>query len=138
MDEKSQKSVRPVYGQEFVGLLGKELKALKPKASDRMSARQVVEALRDDFVEAVTKKNYSFEDLCRLLSGKGLAMRPATLREYLGPIGKEKAGTPEGTVPSLRKESKPIQTAPRPDRSRGDVSAAERWEQRHAGFEEEV
>ena len=138
MDEKSKKSMRPVYGQEFVGTLGKELKALKPKASDQMSARQVVKALRDDFVEAVTTKNYSFEDLCRLLGDKGLAMRPATLREYLGPIGKEKAGTREGIVSSSRKESKPIQTAPRPDRSRGNISAAERWEQRHAGFEEEV
>jgi hypothetical protein len=65
-------------------------------------------------------------------------MRPATLREYLGPIGKEKAGTPEGTVASSRKESKPIQTAPKSDRSRGDVSSSERREQQHAGFEEEV
>jgi hypothetical protein len=138
MDEKSQRSVRPVYGQEFVGALGKELKALKPKASARMSARQVVEALRDDFVEAVTRKNYSFEDLCQLLGDKGLAMRPATLREYLGPIGREKSGTCEGTVSSSRKESKPIQTAPKSDRSRGDVSSSERREQQHAGFEEEV
>jgi hypothetical protein len=138
MDEKSKKSVRPVYGHEFVGTLSKDLKALKPKASDRMSARQVVEALHDDFVEAITKKNYSFEDLCRLLGSKGLAMRPATLREYLGPIGKEKAGTPEGTAPSSRKESKPVSTMPRPDRSRSDVSPSDRREQRHAGFEEEV
>jgi hypothetical protein len=136
MDEKNKKSVRPVYGQDFVGTLGKELKALKPKASDRMSARQVVEALHNDFVEAVTKKNYSFEDLCRLLGSKGLAMRPATLREYLGPIGKEKAGTPEAR--SSRKEAKPASTMPRPDRSRGDVSVSDRWQQQHAGFEEEV
>jgi hypothetical protein len=138
MDDENKKSIRPVYGQEFVGTLGKELKSLKPKASDRMSARQVVEALHDDFVEAVTKKNYSFEDLCRFLGDKGMIMRPATLREYLGPIGKEKTGTPEGTVPSSRKESKPVSIMQRPDRSRGDVYAAEQREQRHAGFEEEV
>ena len=109
--EEFRKSSRPVYGQEFVGAIGKELKALKPKASDRMSARHVVEALRDDFVEAVTRKNYSFEDLCRLLGDKGLAMRPATLREYLGPIGKGEIWYVRGAVSSSRKELKPTDGA---------------------------
>jgi hypothetical protein len=57
----------------------------EPPAPRKNTKRYLVERLREPLIEAA-RRQHTMEDLAAFLGRRGIPIRPATLRRYLGPI----------------------------------------------------
>ena len=88
-----------------------------PRANTK---RYQVERLREVLLDAMANRRQSPESLAELLAGLGIAIRPATLRRYLGPIHPHRtasAATSTATLAARPPAGQPATGAPSPARA---------------------
>ncbi len=82
-----QKPGNPAAAVDFAAIEG-ELAGLPERAPDPRvnTKRRLIERLREPLLDAMVSRHQSPETLAELLGRWGIAIRPETLRRYLGPI----------------------------------------------------
>ncbi|MBW4522306.1 MAG: hypothetical protein KME16_21835 [Scytolyngbya sp. HA4215-MV1] len=91
------------------------LETLPDKPKEELSLREAVRQLRDQIVGALAK-GYSYEELAKVLTEKGIEISPSTLKNYL----------PSGRRQSAKETAAPVKTrAKRGQRSADEVAVVE-------------
>ncbi|MBW4518153.1 MAG: hypothetical protein KME16_00265 [Scytolyngbya sp. HA4215-MV1] len=90
------------------------LQQLPEKPKENLSLREAINQLRDQ-LKAALIKGYSYEDLAKMLTGKGIEISPSTLKNYV-PSGKRQAAKEQAAaVPTKSRRTK---------KTEGDTSAS--------------
>jgi hypothetical protein len=100
-----------IVNQDLVGQASAFLQELPEKQKESMSLREAVEQMQEP-LKAALAKGYSYEDLAKMLLGKGIKISALTLKNYV-PSGKRQAAKTKAkrSKKVLREESTPVEEA---------------------------
>lgn len=122
---RKQKTRNPSAAVDFAAiegaLAGLPERAPEPRANTK---RYLIEQLREPLLDAMVSRHQSLETLAELLGRWGIAIRPETLRRYLGPITehRRRAASPADKPPA----DKPARDDPPPTRAVRGAGSSER------------
>ena len=93
-----------IVKKESIDHAGAFLQQLPEKPKENLSLREAINQLRDQ-LKAALIKGYSYEDLAKMLTGKGIDISPSTLKNYV-PSGKRQAAKElaMATAPKTRRK----------------------------------
>lgn len=122
---RKQKPGNPAAAVDFAAIEG-ELAGLPERAPDPRvnTQRRLIERLREPLLDAMVSRHQSPKTLAELLGRWGIAIRPETLRRYLGPITehRRRAAPPTDKPPT----DKPPTDDPSPARAGRGAASSER------------
>lgn len=100
--------------KQSVEQAGSYLQELPEKPKENLSLREAVGQLRDQ-IQAALAKGYSYDDLAKMLTEKGIEISATTLKSYV-PAGKrqsnkDKAAAPQKRTRRSRKTEEDTETA---------------------------
>jgi hypothetical protein len=103
-------SIKKRYQASDVQTLRQLLSELPAQpAQENLTARQVVEALKEDLLAKI-KAGYTYDSLAEALSAKGLTISPTTLGDYLREATRKRVKKKTGakSVKQVKGDSQPV------------------------------
>jgi len=102
MEVATRKRPRTVIvSREVVDAAGTFLSQLPDKPKQEMSLREAINQMRDS-IQVALVKGYTYYDLAAMLADKGIAISPATLKNYV-PSGKRQRKATDSEAPAKGK-----------------------------------
>jgi hypothetical protein len=95
-----------IVKKESIDHAGAFLQQLPEKPKENLSLREAINQLRDQ-LKAALIKGYSYEDLAKMLTGKGIDISPSTLKNYV-PSGKRQAAKEQAMAAAPKTRRKRI------------------------------
>lgn len=86
--------------KQSVEQAGSYLQELPEKPKENLSLREAVGQLRDQ-IQAALAKGYSYDDLAKMLTEKGIEISATTLKSYV-PAGKRQSSKDKAAAPKTR------------------------------------